>query len=172
MLLAIGIALAACASSGQVFADSVGGGSGVGSRNTTADIEDLGLGQLHSLTSNSVRVLGISLVSVPRAVRLLTTHAYAPSFSVGLVDGNLAKLCRKISVAHPLTDTTAAPHADTNYGLVLAFRFTKPGQYSLHRVKISYETDGQKGWQYEHLNFTATVTAAAPGTKSHFSGCP
>jgi hypothetical protein len=32
-------------------------------------------------------------------------------------------------------------------------------------------TNGQKGWQYEHLNTTVTVTAARPGTKPVFDGC-
>src|SRR5215469_11983447 len=172
VVLVVGIALTACAGNGPVFADP--GRSSVGSRNTTADIEDVGLGQLHNVTSKRVRLLGVSLVSAPRAVRLLTTLAYAPSFGgqVGVIDGNLAKLCRSPSPAHPLTDTVAAPHADTNWALVLAIRFAKPGQYTLNRVKISYETNGQKGWQYEHFNFTATVTAARPGTESRFAGCP
>jgi len=172
VILAVGIALTACAGNGQVFVDP--GGSNVGSRNTTADIEDVGLGQLHNVTSNRVRVLGVSLVSAPRAVHLLATWAYATSFGghVGVIDGNLAKLCRRTSPAHPLTDAVAAPHADTNWALVLAIRFTKPGQYTLHRVKISYETNGQKGWQYEHFDFTVTVRAAPPGTKSLFDGCP
>ena len=53
---------------------------------------------------------------------------------------------------------------------VRALRFNKPGRYSLGRVKISYETNGQEGWQYEHLNTTVTVQAARRETKPHFEG--
>lgn len=170
VMVSTGWALAACGGSGQVFADD---GSDMGlSHVTTVDTVDVGMDGLHNVTSHRVRVLGVSLISLPPAVHLLSVTAYPASFSLALGRGNFLKLCRKADPPHPVSDFVAAPHADANWSLVLALRFTKPGRYSLSRVKISYETNGQKGWQYEHLNFTATVRAARPGTKSRFDGCP
>ena len=169
VLLATGSALAECGGSGRVLADD---GSDIGlSHVTTVDVVDVGMSGLHNDTSHRVRVLGISLVSVRRAVHLLSVTAYPAPFGLAVGRGNLLKLCRKTDPPHPVSDFVAAPHADANWDLVLAFGFTKPGRYSLSRVKISYETNGQKGWQYEHLNTTVTVQAARPGTKPQFDGC-
>ena len=169
VLLATGGALAACGGGGHVFADD---SSDIGlSHVTTVDVVDVGMSWLHNVTSRRVRVLGVSLVSAPRAVHLLSVVAYPASFSLAIGRGNLLKLCGKADPPHPVTVAVAAPHADANWDVVLAFRFTKPGRYSLGRVKISYETNGQTGWQYEHLNTTITVQAARPGTKPQFDGC-
>ena len=39
-------------------------------------------------------------------------------------------------------------------------------------MKIYYTAGGQRGWQYQNLFATITVTAARPGTKPWFDGCP
>jgi hypothetical protein len=155
---------------GQVFADPTG--SSAGGPATTVDLVDVGMGGLHNVTSHRVRVLGVSLVSASRAVHLVSVTAYPAPLSVGLGRGNLLKLCRKIYPPHPVSDFVAAPHADSNWTLVLAYGFTRPGRYHLGRVKIFYQTNGRKGWQYEHMDVTITVHAARPGTKPHFDGCP
>jgi hypothetical protein len=69
-------------------------------------------------------------------------------------------------------DDVNPPHADSNWDVVLAMTFTKPGRYHLHWVKIYYTTNGRNGWQYEHLNLTVFVKATPPGTKPRFDGCP
>jgi hypothetical protein len=152
-----------------VFADpSI---SDEGGAATTVDIVDVGMGPLHNLTGHSVRVIRISLVSVPPAVRLLGVTAHPAPPSLGIGRGDLAKPCRTTYPSYPVTDAVTAPHADSNWDLVLAIAFTKPGRYHLGLAKIYYTTDSQMGWQYEHLNATLLVTAAGPGTKPVFDGC-
>jgi hypothetical protein len=153
-----------------VFAMATGFGQGL-RRATPVDTVDIGVPELHNLTARSVRVRKISLVAVPRTVRLLNVTAH-PGQPVGIVRGDLVKLCRTTYPSYPVTDAITAPYGDSNWFLVLAIQFAKPGRYELRRVKIFYTTGGRQGWQYQNFFTTIYVQAAQPSTKPHFDGCP
>jgi hypothetical protein len=137
---------------------------------TTIDTVDIGVPRSHNLTGHSVRLERVSLVSVPPAVHLMSVTAYPPGSGVGVIFGNLLKKCPQ-DKAYPLTAAVTPPHADELWNAVMAITFAKPGQYQLRRVKIYYETDGHRGWQYQNLNTTVIVSAARKGAKPQFTGC-
>ncbi len=137
---------------------------------TTADIVDVGVPATQNLTGYSIRLVRISLVAVPPAVRLLSVIAYPPGPGVGVMVGNLLKDCPQ-DKPYPLTDDVTAPHAVGQWKVVLAIRFARPGTYALERVKIFYTADGHSGWQYQDLSTTMTIKLAPKGAKSQLTGC-
>lgn len=135
------------------------------------DIVDIGLPALYNITGRSARIRQVTLVDVPPAVHLLGVTAH-PGLATGIVFGNLATRCRTTYPSYPVTDAVARPHSQSNWYLVLAITFAKPGRYDLRSVKISYTTGGQDGWQYQNVFTIVEVNAARPGTKPAFGGCP
>jgi hypothetical protein len=147
-------------------------GFGEGDRDvSTIDIMDVGVPFLYNITGQRVQVRKVTLASAPRDVRLIgvTAHAGQP---VGIVFGDLARRCRTEYPPHPVTDAVTRPHSLSNWFLVLAVTFSKPGRYYIGRVKIYYTAGGQDGWQYQNLHATFWVHAARPGTRPRFQGCP
>jgi hypothetical protein len=138
---------------------------------STADTMDIGVPSLYNVTSQTVRVRKVSLVSAPPSVRLRGVTAH-PGQPVGILHGNLNRLCSKQYPPHPVTDAVIRPHSQSAWFLVLAVTFARPGRYYLGQVKIYYTADGQNGWQYQNLHATLRVQAAQPGAKSRFDGCP
>jgi hypothetical protein len=134
-----------------VFANATG--FGPGGRNTTADIVDVGVPGLHNLTSRSARVRKVRLVPVPAAVRLLGVSAH-PGQAVGVLDGDLSKLCRKTYPPYPVTDAVAAPHADSNWHLVLAITFTAAATPPRSRPGLTSETfRRERSWIFFYAQF-------------------
>ena len=147
-------------------------GFGQGMRHVTpVDVVDVGVPALHNLTGRSVRVRKVSLVSVPAAVRLVSVTAHSGQ-PVGVITGNLVRLCRTSYPSHPVAEAVTPPHANSNWFLVMAITFARPGRYNLRRVKIYYTTGGHADWQYQNLFTTIYVTAARRGTRPRFDGCP
>src|SRR5262249_44447453 len=126
---------------------------------TTVDVVDVGVPGLANRSDDSARIRGVSLVSVPSAVHLRSVHAYLGP-GVGLIHGDLPRLCRNDYPSHPVTNAVALPHQGSNWHVVLAITFSKPGRYHLRRVMLYYTSGGQRGWQYQNLNTTITITAA------------
>ncbi|HET9896674.1 MAG TPA: hypothetical protein VFQ44_17225 [Streptosporangiaceae bacterium] len=161
-----------CSGSGEHTVFAIATDFGEGDRAVrTIDIIDVGVPSLYNVTDQSVRVRKVALASAPPAVRLLGATAH-PGQAVGIVFGDLSSRCAKEYPAHPVTDALIRPRSRSNWFLVLAIRFSKPGRYYLGRVKIYYTTGGQDGWQYQNLHATFWVHAARPGTKPRFQGCP
>ncbi len=176
VLLAVAVLAGGC-SAGPHGAEravfTVATGFREGSRATTVDIVDIGVPFLHNSSGQRVRILGVGLASVPASVRLLSVTAHpATDGRIGIGHGDMVKLCRKEFPPYPVTDAVTAPHANSNWYVLLAVRFTRPGRFYLGRVKIYYTVGGQRGWQYQNLFATIIVTAARPGTKPWFDGCP
>jgi|SRR5580658_3380812 hypothetical protein len=171
-LIAAGCTKAAGGGQGERVVFTVATGFGQGLReSTTVDIDDIGVPDLYNGTGHAVKVLKVSLASAPRAARLLNVTAH-PGQAVGIIGGNLLKLCKTMYPSYPVTDAVTAPHAYSNWHLVLAVTLTRPGRYDLRRVKIDYTTDGHNGWQYQNIFTTIFVRAARPGEKPEFDGCP
>jgi hypothetical protein len=177
IVMVASLALSACSPSpashvGQrvVFAVATGFGQGMGDI-TTIDTVDVGIPDLHNVTDRAVRIRAVSIPDVPPAVRLdgVTAH---PGQGVGIITGNLVKLCRTTYPTFPVTDAVTRPHAESTWHLVLAITFTQPGKYYLRRARIYYTTNGQNGWQYQNLFTTISVSQATASTKPRFDGCP
>lgn len=163
---------------------SAGGGEGTvfapindfsqGAPATTIDIVDIGMPyDLHNTSGNTVTLRSISVASSSRAVHLTSVHVYSPDGpGVGLGLGDLLTSCRDVYKPYPLTKVTVAPHSVSNWHIVLAFTFSKPGRYDLRRVKVAYTANGQSGWQYLYLNTTIVIRTARKNAKPAFSGCP
>lgn len=141
----------------------------------TIDVVDLGLPTLYNLSRHRVRLRAVSLVSVAPAVHIKSVTAYLYSQAgggVGIIHGDMLRYCRKQDIPYPLTDAVTPPHSYSNWFVVIALTFTKPGRYYVGRAKIYYTTNGQRGWQYQNLNTTIVIAAARKGTKPAFDGCP
>jgi hypothetical protein len=172
-LLAIVLSAAGCSAAmpgeGIVFTDASGFSQGMSA--TTIDVVDLGVPGLHNVAGRSVRLRGVSLVSVPSAVHVRSVTAYRYGIAIGTDLGDLLKHCRKQDRPYRLADVVTRPHSDSDWYLVIAMTFTKPGRYYLDRAKIYYTVDGQQGWQYENLGTTMDITAPPKGTKPAAAGC-
>src|SRR5262249_44723589 len=100
-----------------------------------------------------------------------SVFAYPPGPGVGVIFGNLLKDCPDLK-QYAVTAAVTPPHAETQWNIVLAITFAKPGRYDLHRVKIFYSADGHRGWQYQNLNTTMIISSPRKGAKPQFDGCP
>lgn len=177
MLLAAGLLAGGCSAAAPygsehaVFSVPTGFREGISA--TTVDVVDIGVPLLYNMSGQRVRVLRVGLTQVPASVQLRSITAHpATNGTIGLGHGDLVKFCRKNFPPYPVTDAVTAPHANSNWYVLLAVSFTHPGRYYLGRVKIFYTAGGQRGWQYDNLFATITITAARPGTKPSFDGCP
>jgi hypothetical protein len=172
-LLAIVLSTAGCSAArpgeGVVFRPVSLASEGLSA--TTIDVVDVGALALHNVTGRSVRLRGVSLVSVPRAVHVRSVTAYRYGIAIGIARGDLLKYCLKQDRPYPVTDVVTRPHSDSEWYVVISMTFTKPGRYYLGRAKIYYTVDGQQRWQYEDPNITMDITTARKGTKPAFDGC-
>jgi hypothetical protein len=172
--LVAGLLLAGCSpgpGSGQATVFATVTGFSQGGPATTIDTVDIGVAGSRNVTDYSVRLTGISLVSVPGSVHLTNVTAYPPGPGIGIVDGNLRRRCSQYK-PYPITANITSPHSAARWNIVIAVTFTRPGRYDLRRVKINYDTNGHSGWQYQNLNTTMVISAARKGAKPQFAGCP
>ena len=161
-------------STGERVVFSVATGFSQGGPSSTIDTVDIGLPQLQNLTGTTVRLTGARLVSEPPAVHLVSVTAYnygRLGIGIGVTDGNLLKLCPKSMPPYPVTAAVTRPHAISDWFVVIAVSFAKPGRYFLHRAKISYMIGKHRDWQYQNLFTTMNIHAAQKDTKPTFSGC-
>jgi hypothetical protein len=115
-------------------------------------ILDLGFMLLHNNSGSTVQLRSVQLVSPGPYVRLLSATACVWQ-QTGVGDtqtswGDLPKECPGQYIPHPLSDAVTKPHSDSAWTVILALRFTRPGNYRIWRVKLSYWADGHPGWQY------------------------
>jgi len=144
---------------------------GEGGPATTIDTVDIGvLTGSQNVTGYSVRLERISLVSVPPSVHLDGFYTYPPGQGVGLITGNLPRVCPK-DKWYPVTAVVVPPHKQLRWNVVIALTFTKPGTYDVRRVKVFYVTNGHSGWQYSAVHTTMVVSAARKGAKPQLTGC-
>ncbi len=142
---------------------------------STVDVVDIGLPLLHNVTGNVVRLRWVRLAEHERGMRILNVTAYKYSqvgIGIGAAMGDLRKHCHKEMTPFPLAGDSTPPHKDSDWLIVIAMTFSKPGHYVIKRAKIGYQTNGKYGWQYQNLGTTVTVHKAKPGTKPTMSGCP
>ncbi len=134
---------------------------------TTADIIDLGLPELYDQTSQPVRLLWVTPVHWPAAIRLhsITAYNYYQA-GAGVISalGDLPKECPREFVPHPLSVVMTAAHSTSDWFVVFALTISRPGRYYLSQVKIGYTTRGQQGWQYQNLDTELVVTRASRPT--------
>lgn len=86
-------------------------------------------------------------------------YSFADTHHTGILGqlGVLPKECPREFKPHPVSVVTIGSHSNANWLVVLAFTISKPGVYHLNQVRIDYETQGHKGWQYQNVNTTVTV---------------
>ena len=57
-------------------------------------------------------------------------------------------------------------HKSSQWYVVIAVAFSKPGRYYLKRIRIDYTTDGHQGWQYQDIDTTVVISDPPdPGPK-------
>lgn len=141
---------------------------------STADIVDIGLPMLHNMTAHAVTLRWVRLAGHVRGMRVLNVTAYQYSEAgegIAADLGDLRKHCRKEMTPYPVTRAVTRAHADSNWLIIIAITFSRPGRYTIRRAKIGYRTDGHLGWQYQNLDTTVNVHEANPGARPALSGC-
>ncbi len=129
----------------------------------TDEVIDLGMtwGYLRNTSGHPVHVLSVRFVPMPANLHMLNVLAYnwADLHNIGLYseEGVLPKECPDEFKPHPLSVVTVAPNGDAAWLVVIAFTISKPGIYHVNQVRIDYETQGHKGWQYQNMNTTITI---------------
>ncbi len=162
LLAAAAVLGAGCSPAGEqaVFTVAIGQ-SNVATARTT-DLADLGVPDLYNQSGQTVRLLGVSLVAVPSAVRLRRVTAYLHSQTgvnvLGYALGDFVRHCRRQMTPYPVSGVVVPPHAYARWYLVLSVTFARPGRYYLGQVRIDYATGGQDGWQYQNIHYTMIIT--------------
>jgi hypothetical protein len=120
------------------------------------EILDLGLPSIHNISNSTVQLRSVHLVSAPAAVHVVNVRAYRwRQVGFGWLEaafGDLPKQCPREFKPHPVTDVTTRPRSDSEWMVIIALTVSKPGTYHLHKVKMTYVTDGKKGWQYQYFD--------------------
>jgi hypothetical protein len=118
-------------------------------------IYDIMVPDFHNYSNGNVRIESVRLVSPDRNIRVLGVRAYPYSRVQGTAvidEGDLARGCPRYFVQQPITDVVVAPRSDTNWYVVIAVKFLKPGMhYHFGVARIEYLTGGKHGWQYYWL---------------------
>ncbi|SRR6266567_7647319 len=141
---------------------------------STVDVVDIGLPLLHNMTARTVTLRWVRLAGHYKGMRILSVTAYKYSqvgegIAAGL--GDLRKHCREQMTSYPVAGDATPPYKDSNWLIIIAMTFSKPGRYNFKRAEIGYRTNGQDGWQYQNLDITVNVHKAKPGTKPVLVGC-
>jgi hypothetical protein len=163
--------IAGCGSESQMDAYGLQTGYTAQGEATTSTIDDLGLPELYNQTSRPLRMLWVRPAGWPAAVRVLSITAYNYyQVGSGVISayGDLPRECPKLYRPHPLTEVITAPHANSDWFVVIAFMIPRPGRYHLNQVTIGYETGGRRYWQYQNLDTEIIVTRSrAPDSVAH-----
>jgi hypothetical protein len=163
VIAAMALLAASCSSGGQQTVFTPTSGFTLTMNAQTQEVKDIGLtwGYLDNTTDRPVRLLSIHFVGPSPSVHTLDVLAYTwhDLHNIGVLteSGVLSKECPDEFRPHPITAVTVAPHSKANYLVVVAFTISKPGVYHLDQVRIDYETQGHRGWQYQNVNTTVTV---------------
>jgi hypothetical protein len=120
------------------------------------EILDLGVPTIHNITDNTVQLRSVHLVGAPAAVHVVNVRAYLWR-QVGVAwqaaaFGDLPSQCPREFKPHPVTVVTTRPRSDSDWMVIIALTVSKPGIYHLHKIKITYITNGKKGWQYQYFD--------------------
>src|SRR5262245_55666069 len=141
---------------------------------TTADVLDLGIPLLHNVTGDTVQLRWVRLAERYDGMQVQNVTAYKYSQvgeGINALFGDLRKYCKTEMTPYSVGGKRTRPHADSDWLVVIALTFSKPGRYHIKRAKIGYKANGFTGWQYQNLNTLITVHKANPGTKPKLSGC-
>jgi hypothetical protein len=133
------------------------------------EVNDVVLPMLHNLTSHPVRILSVRLVNPPPGLHAINVLAYTYQETFGSGDnvGILPVECPKIFKPHAVSSFTTSPHSDSPWYLEFAFTLSKLGRYTIGKFKITYETNGHHGWQYQYIDDEFTVkNPPRPGPKA------
>jgi hypothetical protein len=121
-------------------------------------LADVQVPEMYNQSSSTVRVTSVRLLAPPKGVRVVSETAYlwAPTGAPqGFGDsGDLPKECPKIYKPHPVSAAVIRPHAYSDWIVILALRFAKPGRYYFGQERINYLADGKPGWQVQNLHIT------------------
>jgi hypothetical protein len=129
-------------------------------RENTLEITDVGISPLPNLTGSTVRLKSVTIPSPPPELHLLNVRAYnymeTKNALIGGV-GDLPTMCPRQFKPHPIGSFVTPAHKTSTWFVVLAFTISKPGRYSLPRIRIDYTTDGHDGWQYFEIDTTMVI---------------
>jgi hypothetical protein len=119
-------------------------------------IYDIMVPDFRNYSGSTVRVTSVRLVSPRNDVQVLGARAYPYSRIHGgtavIDEGDLAKGCPGYYVQQPITDVVVKPKSISNWYVVIALKFLKPGNaYHFGVARIGYVTGGKEGWQYYRL---------------------
>jgi len=120
-------------------------------------LADVQVPEMYNQSGSTVRVTSVRLLAPPKGVRVVSETAYSESSGAtsGFGDsGDLPKECPKEYEPHPLADAVTPPHAYSNWIIVTALSFAKPGRYYFGQERIDYLADGKPGWQVQNLHIT------------------
>lgn len=121
-------------------------------------LADVQVPQMYNQSGSTVRVTSVRLLAPPKGVYVVSETAYRWSVNgvtPGFGDsGDLPKECPKTYKPHAVTAAVTAPHAYSNWIIVLALHFAKPGRYYFDQERINYLADGKPGWQVQNLHIT------------------
>jgi hypothetical protein len=125
------------------------------------EITDAGVPDLYNFSSHTVRLRSVRLVGVSRNVKVLSVRAYnirrVGYGYIGLGVGDPPTDCPGQFVPAPISSFTIPAHKQSRWMVVIEFRVSRPGTYSIRRIKTRYSTRGRAGWQYQYLNLTLRV---------------
>jgi hypothetical protein len=153
---------AGCSSGSQQNVFFVGRGFTTGFPAHTDEVDDVGLsvGWLDNTSSHDVRLLSVRFAAPPASLHMLNVYAYRyADVHNGLISltGVLSKECPREFKPQPVSVVTVAPHSNATWLVVLAFTISKPGIYHLDQVRIDYQTQGRRYWQYQNVFMTITI---------------
>ena len=127
----------------------------------TDEITDIGFDPFYNLTGEPIRLRSVTFASPPPELRILNVRAYnykqTKETVIGL-SGDLAKECPHVFKPKPINSYVTPPHGSSSWFVVIAFTISKPGRYSLKRVRIDYTAAGRPSWQYITIDTAVTVT--------------
>lgn len=122
-------------------------------------VADVQVPEIYNQSDSTVRVTAVRLLDPPKGVRLVSVTAYPQVPEYGAQEfgasGDLAKECPKFYPSpHQVSAAVTAPHAYSDWTVMLALQFSKPGRYYLSQIRINYLADGKPGWQDQNLHLT------------------
>lgn len=141
----------------------------------TGVIINFSIHPLHNFSGSSVTLKSARLISPSSpAIQVTSIRAYLiKQVRVGQLfgwQGDPAKTCPQQFTPHPVTDVTVAPHSDSDWTILLALIFKRPGKYRFGWARITYVAGGQRGWQNYYVGDTR-ITAQKDPQLVHLDRC-